>query len=72
MDLAQAVAWPTSPASIRRVFPFGRSNNEKCPLFVQIAQMGLILPRLQFILPTFKFRPGKGVFWGWVECVMAE
>ena len=23
-----------------------------------------MFPRLQFILPTFKFRPGKGVFWG--------
>ena len=42
---------------------FGPPLETFCPLFKHFAQLGSKLPRLQFILPTFKFRPGKGVFW---------
>ena len=41
-----------------------------CPLFKHFAHLGSRLPRLKFILPTFKFRPGKGVFWGGVGGVL--
>ena len=40
------------------------------PFFKRFAQLGSILPRLWFILPTFKFGAGKGVFWGGVGGVL--
>ena len=36
-----------------------------CPVGVQYAQTVVHLP-------TFKFRPGKGVFWGGVEGVLCK
>ena len=36
------------------------------PLLKHFVQLGSILPRQYFILPTFKVRPGKGVFSGGV------
>ena len=41
-----------------------------CPLFKHFAQLGSILLRRYFILPTFKIRPGNEVFWGGVGGVL--
>ena len=41
-----------------------------CPLFNYFAQLGSRLPRQEFILPFFKFRAWKGVFWGGVGGVL--
>ena len=40
------------------------TSSKILPTFRHFAQLGSILHSWKFILPAFKFRPGKGVFWG--------
>ena len=49
----------------------GISSQIGFPLFKHNAQFGSRLPWQKLILPTFKFRPRKGVFWGGIEGVLS-
>ena len=53
-------AW-TGEHKINKIF--GLLLEQFCSFFKHFAQLGSCLPRRQFVLPFFKFRPGKGVFW---------
>ena len=46
------------------------TSSKSLSTFKHFAQLGSRLPRWWLILPTFKFRPEKGVFWGWVGGVL--
>ena len=54
--------WPSR--SILMNIYFLPTSSKILPTFRHFAQLGSILHSWKFILPAFKFRPGKGVFWG--------
>ena len=57
-------------ANVKYEFFFLPTSRTVLLLFKHFAQLWSILPRWHFFLPTFKFRPGKWVFWGEVGGVL--
>ena len=64
---SQSKIMPKNPFSVM-IFFFYPLLEKLCPLFKHFAQLGSILSRQQFILPTL-LQARKGLFWGGVRGV---